>query len=118
MHGLSVSQVLLALAALTQGKIVPYTLNVANRNVSLDGFKRSAITLNGLTPGPILTATKGDDLRVTVNNRLNDHTMRVSTTVHWHGIVRNTPQQHIVALFSHRFYSCNPVRPTMMALPL
>jgi len=85
MRGLSTSILLFAPAALA--KTIPYTLNITNAEVSLDGYRRSAVTLNGITPGPILTANKGDALLVTVNNRLTDHTMRLSATIHWHGIV-------------------------------
>lgn len=87
MRGLSVSSLLLTAAALVQSKTVEYTFDLAHGPVAPDGFKRSAVTINGITPGPVLKANKGDDFMVYVNNGLSDHSMRLSTTIHWHGIV-------------------------------
>ena len=36
---------------------------------------------NGSSPGPMLTATKGDEILVKFTNRLEQ-----PTTIHWHGI--------------------------------
>ncbi|KAL0959545.1 hypothetical protein HGRIS_011259 [Hohenbuehelia grisea] len=41
-----------------------YTLTLQNKVVSLDGFPRSAIAVNGMTPGPLLTAKPNDTLEV------------------------------------------------------
>jgi FtsP/CotA-like multicopper oxidase with cupredoxin domain len=87
MRGLSTSFLVLVTTALVHAREIPYELDLENDRVNPDGFPRSAITLNGITPGPILTGFKGDDLLVTVNNELTDHSMRVSSTIHWHGIV-------------------------------
>jgi len=77
---------LLAGLSLVQSAVLNYTLNIASTEVSPDGFPRHAITVNGSTPGPVLTGNKGDDFLVLVNNDLSDPTMRQSLTIHWHGI--------------------------------
>jgi FtsP/CotA-like multicopper oxidase with cupredoxin domain len=37
--------------------------------------------VNGLSPGPTLRVTEGDDMRITVVNRLT-----MAATIHWHGV--------------------------------
>jgi iron transport multicopper oxidase len=77
-----VSAFLLASLALVKSRTLRHTFNIAENNVSPDGFIRSAVTINGLTPGPVLTGNKGDDFMVLVNNNLNDPSMRQSLTIH------------------------------------
>ncbi|KAJ7117430.1 Cu-oxidase-domain-containing protein [Mycena epipterygia] len=83
------------------------TLDIINANVSPDGFVRSGVTANGTFPGPIITATKGQTLRVLVNNKLaskeilnsplcltlvqTDNTMRLSTSIDFDGVLIDTP---------------------------
>ena len=86
MRGVSVAFFLAGLS-LVQSRTLNYTFDIAAKNVTPDGFTRSAITVNGQTPGPVLTGNKGDDFLVLVNNHLNDPSMRESLTIHWHGIV-------------------------------
>ncbi|KAF4618867.1 hypothetical protein D9613_009652 [Agrocybe pediades] len=62
------------------------TLNVANANISPDGFSRSAVLAGGTFPGPVITGMKGDNFRVNVINSLTDVTMDKVTSIHWHGI--------------------------------
>ncbi|KAG8794750.1 laccase [Ceratobasidium sp. 428] len=66
--------------------VVKYTLNVANGQVTPDGVTRNALLVNGRFPSPLIKANKGDTLEITVNNQLNDPSMRRSTAVHWHGL--------------------------------
>ncbi|KAF8586682.1 multicopper oxidase [Ramaria rubella] len=77
---------LLLFSGMALARVRHYTLNVADGLVAPDGFERSAVTVNGITPGPILIATKGDTMIVNVTNCLRDPFMRRSTTIHWHGI--------------------------------
>ncbi|KAI0499165.1 hypothetical protein KFK09_020067 [Dendrobium nobile] len=49
---------------------------------SPDCFKKLAITINGLTPGPTVTATQGDTLVIDVTNSL----LTENVAIHWHGI--------------------------------
>ncbi|KAF8585860.1 multicopper oxidase [Ramaria rubella] len=83
--------VLFVLAApLVSGKELPITLDIVNTVLGPDGFNRSVITANGTYPGPLIRAEKGDHLKVTVNNRLTDPTMRRSTSINFDGIYVNT----------------------------
>ncbi|KAJ7827250.1 laccase, partial [Mycena olivaceomarginata] len=65
------------------GPIADITL--VNAVVSPDGFSRSAVTANGIAPGPIITALKGEEFNLNVINALTDHTMLLSSSIHWHG---------------------------------
>ncbi|KAJ3574448.1 hypothetical protein NP233_g1764 [Leucocoprinus birnbaumii] len=65
------------------------TLNIVNANLAPDGFTRSTVVANGQYPGPPILANKGDTLRITMNNRLTDPTMRRSTALNLDGLVFN-----------------------------
>jgi FtsP/CotA-like multicopper oxidase with cupredoxin domain len=52
------------------------------RLACLSGVGRSnLLAVNNRFPGPLITANKGDTLKITVNNKLTDPTMRRSTTI-------------------------------------
>ncbi|KAF8600822.1 laccase-4 [Ceratobasidium sp. AG-I] len=74
------------LSGSTLAAIVPYDFRIRNVNAAPDGFTRSVVSVNGLIPGTLITARKGDTLRINVTNELTDSTMRRSTTIHWHGL--------------------------------
>ncbi|KAG8906370.1 hypothetical protein FRB99_007054 [Tulasnella sp. 403] len=67
------------LAAASSVKL--FTLDLTVDTVAPDGTERQAYLVNGQTPGPNLIIDQGDEVSVTINNRLN-----VPTTVHFHGI--------------------------------
>ncbi|KAJ7123991.1 Cu-oxidase-domain-containing protein [Mycena crocata] len=68
------------------------TLDIVNTPAAPDGFTRSIVSANGTVfPGPLIRATKGDTLRVTVNNQLSDPMMRRSMTIDFDGIFFDTP---------------------------
>ena len=46
------------------------------------GFKSICWGYNGRTPGPVIEAVEGDNIRIYVTNKL-----AVPTSVHWHGII-------------------------------
>ncbi|CAE6411824.1 unnamed protein product [Rhizoctonia solani] len=69
------------------GAFVDYTLNIVNTQISPDGFSRKASLVNGVFPGTVLFANKGDVLRNTVVNQLSDPSMRRSTTISSTGTV-------------------------------
>ncbi|QRV94974.1 Multicopper oxidase [Ceratobasidium sp. AG-Ba] len=75
-----------ALSATSFAAIVPYDFRIRNVRVAPDGFNRSVVSVNGLVPGTLITARKGDTLRINVTNELTDATMRRATTIHWHGL--------------------------------
>ncbi|KAJ7610575.1 Cu-oxidase-domain-containing protein [Mycena polygramma] len=86
MHLLLALPALLATPAYAASVIRDYTLDIVNGPVNPDGFPRVGVLANGTFPGPVLTANKGDTLRVLVNNKLTDDTMRRSTTIDFDGI--------------------------------
>lgn len=65
------------------------TITVGNKVIAPDGFDRSATLANGIFPGPLITAQKGDTFAIEVVNELVDETMFKSTSIHWHGIYQN-----------------------------
>lgn len=42
----------------------------------------TALTYNGMVPGPEIRVTEGDHIRVNIKNELNE-----STSIHWHGLI-------------------------------
>ncbi|KAJ7636512.1 Cu-oxidase-domain-containing protein [Roridomyces roridus] len=85
---------LLLLAALNvhpaSAALKEYTLDVVNAPIAPDGFNRIGILANGTFPGPLLTANKGDTVKVTFNNKLTDESMRVSTSIDFEGVLKDT----------------------------
>ncbi|KAF9233715.1 laccase [Melanogaster broomeanus] len=82
-------------------------LKLENAVVSPDGFNRSAIVVNGISPGTVLTGTKGEGFQITVNNMLMNESMNRSTSVHWHGIV----QSHSNPMDGTAFVTQCPIAP-------
>ncbi|CAE6438717.1 unnamed protein product [Rhizoctonia solani] len=81
------------LAAISQpafAAVRNYDFQIKNVKVAPDGFERSIVSVNGQLPGTLITANKGDSLRVNVTNLLTDPTMRRATTIHWHGLFQAT----------------------------
>ena len=68
-------------AVSTSAATVSLDWTLAAKNIAPDGFTRKAALVNGGYPGPLLKANKGDTVFVTVNNRLNDPSMRKSTSI-------------------------------------
>ncbi|KAI4726487.1 hypothetical protein E4T49_05757 [Aureobasidium sp. EXF-10728] len=65
------------------GKTVPYTLTITNTTINPDGAgDRRVMLINDQYPGPVIRASWGDWLEITVNNQLADN----GTGIHWHGI--------------------------------
>lgn len=73
---LSVTSPLLASAA---NVVQDWTL--ATAEFAPDGFTRTAALVNGVYPGPLLKANKGDTVTVNVHNKLNDPGIRKSTSI-------------------------------------
>jgi FtsP/CotA-like multicopper oxidase with cupredoxin domain len=63
------------------GRTVAVELNPQRARIDLGGRVAATLAYGDAVPGPLIRAGAGDDLAVTVKNRL-DH----STSVHWHGI--------------------------------
>ncbi|WP_353250914.1 copper resistance system multicopper oxidase [Salinisphaera sp. T31B1] len=56
--------------------------HVRRETIDIAGGRASAITLNHLTPGPILELWEGKNAHLRVHNHLDE-----STSIHWHGIL-------------------------------
>ncbi|TLD29233.1 hypothetical protein PspLS_04041 [Pyricularia sp. CBS 133598] len=76
-------------------KVVPdtgvtreYWLSIEEKDdCNADGYKRYCQTINGTSPGPLITADWGDNLVIHVTNNMQTN----GTSIHWHGIhQRNT----------------------------
>lgn len=89
------------------GRTVSATLTADRIRVDLGGTAAGSLAYNGSVPGPLLRASVGDDVVVTVRNLLPR-----STSVHWHGIaLRNdmdgaapaSPDIAAGAEFTYRF---------------
>ncbi|WP_426284512.1 copper resistance system multicopper oxidase [Luteibacter sp. E-22] len=59
-----------------------FSLDIAETPVNITGAPRTAVTVNGGIPGPILRWKEGTTVTLRVANRL-----RTPTSIHWHGIV-------------------------------
>jgi len=64
------------------GRTKTFTLTLATAMIEpLPGHSVAVRAVNGLSPGPTLRATEGDEMQITVINRLT-----MAATIHWHGI--------------------------------
>ncbi|AZV28065.1 copper oxidase [Pseudomonas syringae] len=59
-----------------------FELFIGETPVNFTGQPRTAMTINGSLPGPLLRWREGDTVTLRVRNRLKD-----STSIHWHGIL-------------------------------
>ncbi|KAG2359528.1 laccase [Suillus spraguei] len=64
-------------------------LTIGNKVISPAGYERSATLVNGVFPGPLIMAQKGDNFSIEVANELTDTSMYMVTSVHFHGIYQN-----------------------------
>jgi FtsP/CotA-like multicopper oxidase with cupredoxin domain len=63
------------------GRTVPVQLAPGRAEIDLGGTRAATFAYGDTLPGPLIRANVGDELAVTVNNRLNH-----PTSLHWHGI--------------------------------
>lgn len=67
----------------TTGKTVSYNLEITNTTCNPDGAnEQQCLLINGQYPGPVVRASWGDTLSITVTNSMQDN----GTSIHWHGI--------------------------------
>lgn len=67
----------------TTGKTVSYNLEITNTTCNPDGNgDQQCLLVNNQLPGPVIRASWGDTLSITVTNNMQDN----GTSMHWHGI--------------------------------
>jgi CopA family copper-resistance protein len=59
-------------------------LLIAERKIDIGGRPTTATAINGTVPGPLVRLREGQDAVIRVTNGFRD---RVSTSIHWHGII-------------------------------
>ena len=59
-----------------------FDLRIGETQVNVTGRTRTAMTINGSLPGPLLRWREGDTVRLRVANALDE-----DTSIHWHGII-------------------------------
>jgi len=59
-----------------------FDLRIGETEVNVTGKTRTALTINGSMPGPLLRWREGDTVRLRVANALDE-----DTSIHWHGII-------------------------------
>ncbi|KAG1759871.1 laccase [Suillus placidus] len=64
-------------------------MTIGNGVIAPDGFRRPATLVDGVFPGPLIAAQKGDRFDIEVVNKLKDDSMSELTSIHWHGISQN-----------------------------
>ncbi|QXQ06908.1 copper resistance system multicopper oxidase [Sphingosinicellaceae bacterium] len=57
-------------------------LTIARQTMMIDGHESHAIGLNGTVPGPLIRLREGQNVRLIVNNDLDE-----DSSIHWHGLL-------------------------------
>ncbi|OYY91834.1 MAG: copper-binding protein [Sphingomonas sp. 28-66-16] len=57
-------------------------LTIARQTMRIDGRLSHAIGINGTVPGPLIRLREGQNVRLTVNNDLDE-----DSSIHWHGLL-------------------------------
>ena len=73
-----------------------FELFIGETAVNFTGQPRTALTINGSLPGPLLRWREGDTVTLRVRNRLKD-----STSIHWHGILLPANMDGVPGLSFH-----------------
>ncbi|MCO7626450.1 copper resistance system multicopper oxidase [Pseudomonas fluorescens] len=73
-----------------------FELFIGESPVNFTGSPRTALTINGSLPGPLLRWREGDTVTLRVRNRLKD-----STSIHWHGILLPANMDGVPGLSFH-----------------
>jgi CopA family copper-resistance protein len=73
-----------------------FELFIGETPVNFTGSPRTAMTINGSLPGPLLRWREGDTVTLRVRNRLS-----VSTSIHWHGILLPANMDGVPGLSFH-----------------
>ncbi|AYC33165.1 copper resistance system multicopper oxidase [Pseudomonas cavernae] len=73
-----------------------FDLFIGETPVNITGSPRTAMTINGTLPGPLLRWREGDTITLRVKNRLDE-----DTSIHWHGIILPANMDGVPGLSFH-----------------
>jgi CopA family copper-resistance protein len=73
-----------------------FDLLIGETPVNITGSPRTAMTINGGIPGPLLRWREGDTVTLRVRNQLKD-----DTSIHWHGILLPSNMDGVPGLSFH-----------------
>ncbi|QGF91721.1 copper resistance system multicopper oxidase [Pseudomonas sp. CFSAN084952] len=73
-----------------------FDLSVSETTVNITGSPRTAMTINGTLPGPLLRWREGETVTLRVKNRLDQ-----DTSIHWHGIILPANMDGVPGLSFH-----------------
>ncbi|WP_237886312.1 copper resistance system multicopper oxidase [Pseudomonas sp. PGPR40] len=73
-----------------------FDLFIGETPVNITGKPRTAMTINGGIPGPLLRWREGDTVTLRVKNKLKD-----TTSIHWHGILLPANMDGVPGLSFH-----------------
>jgi len=73
-----------------------FDLFIGEIPVNITGAARTAMTINGSLPGPILRWREGDTVTLRVRNRLHE-----DTSIHWHGLILPANMDGVPGLSFH-----------------
>ncbi|MBS7663202.1 copper resistance system multicopper oxidase [Pseudomonas lalucatii] len=73
-----------------------FELFIGESPVNITGKARTAMTINGSLPGPLLRWREGDTVTLRVRNRLKQ-----DTSIHWHGIILPANMDGVPGLSFH-----------------
>jgi CopA family copper-resistance protein len=80
-----------ALTSVNQATVLTgtdFNLRIGETSVNFTGNARTAITVNGTLPAPLLRWKQGDTVNLLVSNQLPaDSPFGHTTSIHWHGII-------------------------------
>ena len=80
-HAAAVAAAVLVISA-TTAFAGTYDLTIGETSIDVSGGKKTALSINGSVPGPVLRFKEGEDLILNVTNTLD-----VDTSIHWHGLI-------------------------------
>ncbi|MBU4631835.1 copper resistance system multicopper oxidase [Pseudomonas chlororaphis] len=73
-----------------------FDLFIGESQVNYSGNSRTAMTINGGLPGPLLRWREGDTVTIRVRNRLKE-----DTSIHWHGLILPANMDGVPGLSFH-----------------
>lgn len=74
-----------------------FDLFIGESQVNYSGTPRTAMTINGGLPGPLLRWREGDTVTIRVRNRLEQQ----DTSIHWHGLILPANMDGVPGLSFH-----------------